>query len=111
MSRRVPCCGLLRPKGCIMGSDACAPEGVHEILAALEALGVRVSLSDDDRIELRGTDAPTELRRALMQHGSQARVILAKRREMREVASNAVRLRPPSAQPAPQGCADHTGFR
>jgi hypothetical protein len=94
-----------------MGNDAPTPEGVHEILAALEALGVRVSLSDDDRIELRGIEAPTELRRALMQHGVQARVILAKRREMREVASNAVRLRPPGAKPAPPGCADHTGFR
>jgi hypothetical protein len=94
-----------------MGSDACTPDGVHEILAALEALGVRVSLSDDDRIALRGTAAPTELRRALMQHGAQARAILAQQREMREVASNAIRLRPPDAKPPPQGCADHTGFR
>jgi hypothetical protein len=60
------------------------PGGVHEILAALEALGVRVSLSDVDRIELRGTQAPTELRRALMQHG---------------------------AQLAAQGCVEHMGFR
>jgi hypothetical protein len=94
-----------------MGSDARVPGGVHEILAALELLGVRVSLSDDDRIELRGTQAPTELRRALMQHGAQARVILARRRNMREVESNAVRLPPRGAQPAAQGCADHMGFR
>jgi hypothetical protein len=94
-----------------MNYNARALDGVHEILAALEALGVLVSLSDDDRIALRGAEAPTELRRALMQHGAQARAILAQRREMREGASNAIRLRPPDAKPPPQGCADNTGFR
>jgi hypothetical protein len=102
--------GLLGAKG-RMSSEARAPDDVHEILAALEALGVRVSLSDDDRIALRGAQAPTELRRALMQHGTQARAILAQRREMREAASNAIRLRAPDAKPAAQGCADHMGFR
>jgi len=94
-----------------MNNNARALDGVHEILAALEALGVLVSLSDDDRIALRGAEAPTELRRALMQHGAQARAILAQRREMREGASNAIRLRSTVAQPATQRCADHTGFR
>jgi hypothetical protein len=42
-----------------------ATDGVHEILAALEALGVRVTLLDDDRIALSGAEAPVELRRAL----------------------------------------------
>ena len=93
------------------GRDAPATDGVHEILAGLEALGVRVSLSDAGRIELRGTEAPAELRRAFMRHGTEARAILAQRRDMRDAASNTMHLRPPGTQPAPQGCADHAGFR
>lgn len=94
-----------------MGSAARASDEAHEILAALKALGVLVSLSDDDRIALRGTEAPTDLRRALMQRGAQARAILAQRRELREAASSAIRLRPPDAKSTPRGCADHTGVR
>jgi hypothetical protein len=91
--------------------DASATDGIHEILAGLEALGVRVSLSDAGRIELRGTEAPAELRRALMRHGTEARAILAERRDMRDAALNTTHLRPPGAKPAPQHCADHAGFR
>jgi hypothetical protein len=88
-----------------------ATDGVHEILAALEALGVRVTLLDDDRIALSGAEAPVELRRALMRNGTAARAILTERRDVRDVAANTAHLRLPGLQATPHACADHTGFR
>jgi hypothetical protein len=91
------------------------------VLAMLEEHGVRVSLSDDDRIELRGADAPTELRRALMRCGTAVRAILAQRRDAHEaLVDTQTLLRRPMHPPyAPKKrpkksattCTVHVGFR
>ena len=72
--------------------DESSPDPASDILTALEAQGVRVSLSDENKIELRGAEAPTELRRALMAHGAAVRAILAQRRALHEGALDTAHL-------------------
>lgn len=89
------------------------PATAHEIIEALETRGVRVYLLDDDRIALRGAEAPVELRRALMRHGAAARVILEERREAKESATSSAHLRAPIAKPEASAavCGEHLGYR
>lgn len=89
------------------------PQTAEEIIEALEALGARVYLLDDDRIALRGAEAPLELRRALMRQGAAVRAILEQRREAQEAAATSAHRRMPIATPRPAAaaCGEHVGHR